>query len=108
MQAEADIQPGICGFRTLARARTGDGRSVEISLETDCDNVTRFAGVLADQMPLDAFKEIDPKGDNTVLGAGRAGRCCSDCIVPASVLKAMRVAADLALPKDATVAISGS
>ena len=107
MQAEADIQPGICGFRTMARAESSDGRAVDISLDTDCDNVNRFAEALAGEMPLDAFKEIDPRGDNTVLGAGRAGRCCSDCIVPASVLKAMRVAAELALPKDASVGITG-
>jgi hypothetical protein len=107
MQAEADIQPGICGFRTLARAETSDGRAVNIVLETDCDNVTRFAALLAERSPVDSFKEIDPRSENTVLAAGREGRCCTDCIVPASALKAMRVAAELAFPKDALVAISG-
>ena len=38
MRAEADIRPGICGFRTLARAETSDGRTVQLDLETDCDN----------------------------------------------------------------------
>jgi hypothetical protein len=107
MQAEADIQPGICGFRTLVRAETSDGRAVSVGVDTDCDNVTRFAALLSEQAPLDAYKEIDPRSDNTVLIAGRDGRCCTDCIVPASVLKAMRVAAELAFPKDALVAISG-
>jgi hypothetical protein len=107
MQAEADIRPGICGFRTLARAETSDGRSVQFALETDCDNVKRFAGVLAEQSPVDAFREIDTRQENTVLLAGRSGRCCTDCIVPAAVLKAMRVATELAFPKAAAVEISG-
>lgn len=107
MHAEADIQPGICGFRTLARAETSDGRAVSVVLDTDCDNVVRFAALLAERSPLDAFTEIDPRADNTVLAAGRDGRCCTDCIVPTAVLKAMRVAAELAFPKDALIAITG-
>lgn len=107
MLAEADIQPGICGFRTRARAETSDGRSVTIALETDCDNVVRFAALLEEQSPLDAYNEINPRAENTVLSAGRQGMCCTDCIVPASALKALRVAAELAFAKDAVVQISG-
>lgn len=107
MQAEADIRPGICGFRTRAVAETSDGRAVQFDLETDCDNVKRFAEALAEQSPVDAYHEIDTRVDNTVLAVGRSARCCTDCIVPASVLKAMRVAAELAFPKDAAVEISG-
>lgn len=106
MIGEADIQPGICGFRTRARAETTDGRSVSIALETDCDNVTRFAALLEEQSPLDAYNEINPRTENTVLAAGRQGMCCTDCIVPASTLKALRVAAELAFAKDAIVEIS--
>lgn len=106
MRAEADIRPGICGFRTLARTETSDGRTVQFDLETDCDNVKRFAEALAGQSPVDTYREIDTRAENTVLMAGRSGRCCTDCIVPASVLKAMRVAAELAFPKDASIEIS--
>ena len=106
MRAEADIRPGICGFRTQARAETSDGRTVQFDLETGCDNVKRFAEALAGQSPADACREIDTRVENTVLTAGRSGRCCTDCIVPASVLKAMRVAAELAFPKDASIEIS--
>jgi hypothetical protein len=108
MIGEADIQPGICGFRTRARAETTDGRAVTISLETDCDNVARFAALLDEQSPLDAYNEINPRAENTVLAAGRKGMCCTDCIVPASALKALRVAAELAFAKDAVVEITGS
>lgn len=107
MQGEADIRPGICGFRTIARAESSDGEAVDITLETDCPNVTRLAELLAEEMPLNAYREIDPRADNTVLTAGRASRCCTDCIVPASVLKAMRVAGELAFAKDASVTIAG-
>ena len=107
MQGEADIRPGICGFRTIARAESSDGQNVDIAIETDCPNVTRLVEALAEKLPLDAYKEIDPRAENTLLVTGRESRCCTDCIVPASVLKAMRVAAELAFAKDASVAISG-
>lgn len=106
MIGEADIQPGVCGFRTRARAETSDGRTVKIELETDCDNVVRFAALLEEQSPLDAYNEINPRAENTVLAAGRQGMCCTDCIVPASALKALRVAAELAFAKNALIEIS--
>jgi len=107
MIGEADIRPGICGFRTQARAESSDGRTVDIAFETDCDNVLRFAALLEEQSPLDAYNEINPRAENTILAAGRKGMCCTDCIVPASALKALRVAAELAFAKDAVVEISG-
>lgn len=107
MQGEADIRPGICGFRTIARAESNDGQTVDIAIETDCPNVTRLVDALAEKLPLDAYKEIDPRAENTLLVTGRESRCCTDCIVPASALKAMRVATELAFAKDASVAMSG-
>jgi hypothetical protein len=40
-----------------------------------------------------------------VLACGHEAAICTDCIVPASTLKALRVAARLALPADAAITI---
>jgi Family of unknown function (DUF6951) len=106
MKGTADVQAGICLHTTAITAETSDGRAVDLALETTCDNVQRLAAILDAAPPVDAYKEIDPRGESAVLAMGREAACCTDCIVPASALKAMRVATGLALPADAAIAIS--
>jgi len=104
-KGSADVQAGICGHRTSVAAQTDDGRRVAFALETTCDNIERFAVRLAAADPVDAYGEINPRGSSAVLACGHEAGVCTDCIVPASALKALRVAAGLALPADAAVAI---
>jgi Family of unknown function (DUF6951) len=103
MNATADVQAGICGHRTVLQAESTDGRAVTLGLETTCDNVRRLATRLTEHGPLDAYGEINPKGSSTVLALGHRAACCTDCIVPASALKALRVATRLALPADVAI-----
>ena len=87
-------------------ATTADGRHVEFAVETTCDNIERFAALLAEHETVDAYAEINPKGDSVVLACGHEGGCCIDCVVPAAALKAMRVAAGLALTADVSIGIT--
>ena len=105
MKGAADIQAGICGHRTTVRAETTDGRRVAFSIETTCDNIKRFLARLASAGPVDAYQEINPKASSEVLACGHEAAVCTDCIVPVSALKALRVATGLALPADAAIAI---
>lgn len=100
------MKAGICGHRSTVRAETVDGRQVQFAVETTCDNIRRFAARLAASDPFDAYKEINPKGSSDVLAHAQEAACCTDCIVPVSALKALRVATGLALPADAAVAIA--
>lgn len=106
MNGTADVQAGICGHRTTVRAGTADGRKVEFDVEATCDNIKRFAARLAAEGPVDAYKEINPRETSDVLTRGHEAGCCSDCIVPAAALKALRVATGLALAADVAIAIS--
>ncbi len=105
MKGEANVQAGICGHNTSVQAETNDGRHVAFTIETTCDNIERFKARLATGGPVDAYKEINPKASSEVLACGHEAAICSDCIVPASTLKALRVAAGLALPADAAITI---
>jgi hypothetical protein len=105
MKGEAHVQAGICGHHTTVQAETNDGRQVAFTIETTCDNIERFKARLAEGDPLDAYKEINPKASSQVLARGHEAHICTDCIVPASALKALRVATGLALPADAVIAI---
>lgn len=106
MKGTADVQAGICLHRTAITAETNDGRAVNLTMETTCDNVQRLAAILEAAPSVDAYKEINPSTESAVLAMGREARCCTDCIVPASALKALRVATGLALPADAAIALT--
>jgi hypothetical protein len=102
----ADVEAGICGHRTTIVADTSDGRSVTFTIETTCDNIMRFVSLVDEHGPFDAFAEIDPRRESSLLALGHEARCCTDCVVPAAALKALRVAAGLALPADVTIGIT--
>lgn len=104
--AVADIQAGICGHRTVARAVTDDGRATDFEVETTCDNIGRMMALLNERSPVDAYQEINPRAQSVLLACAREGGCCTDCIVPASLIKALRVATNLALPADVAIALS--
>ena len=105
MTGSADVQAGICGHRTRIAAETGDGRQVSFAVETTCDNIERLKERLAAQGTVDAYGEINPRAASTVTALAREAAICTDCIVPSAALKAMRVAAGLALPAGASIAI---
>jgi hypothetical protein len=106
MQARVDIVAGVCGHVTTAHAVGGIRHDVTFSIETDCENIRRLAEALQAGQPLDAQPESSPRSENTVLRAAREVFCCPDCVVPPSLLKVMRVAAELAPPADIAVAIA--
>jgi hypothetical protein len=97
VRGTADVQAGICLHTTAITAETNDGRAVDFTLATTCDNVKRLAAIFQAAPPVDAYTEIDPSADSAVLAMGREARCFTDCVVPASALKALRVATGLAL-----------
>jgi hypothetical protein len=105
MKGEASVQAGICGHHTTVQAETNDGRRVTFTVETTCDNIERFKARLAAGDTVDAYEEINPKASSGVLACGHEAALCTDCIVPAAALKALRVATGLALPADAAITI---
>ena len=108
MIARADIQAGICGFRTSALATAERSRSVRFTVETDCVTVAAPATAWTEQGDFDACDEIDPRTEGSLMpfvGANLHG-CCAGCAVPVGLFKAMQVAAGLALPKDIEIALS--
>jgi hypothetical protein len=98
----ATIDAGICGFITEVTAISADEQTVEFSVASPCE---RIQG-LAKRLPtVDAFREIGMGFEGAVHKAVRESLkgCCSGCVVPAGVFKAMQVVAGLALPKEASM-----
>jgi hypothetical protein len=106
MQGRVDVDAGTCLHKTTAYASTNDGRKVSFSVETTCANVERLAEALARVDGFDAYHEIDTRRESEILSAGKAARVCTDCVVPVSLLKALRIACGLALPKEVSIALA--
>jgi hypothetical protein len=108
MIARAEIQSGIWGFRTSALARAERIRSVRFTVESDCETVAALATAVTEHGVFDAFDEIDPGTEGSLMALVRANLhgCCAGCAVPVGLFKGMQVAAGLALPKDIEIALS--
>jgi len=102
--ATAIIHAGICGFTTKVEAIARPDGEVELRISSDCPSVQELAGPL---QRVDPMREISYRGElPAVLEAARAGLPHPACVVPAGILKAVEVAAGLALAAAASIELS--
>lgn len=100
----ATIHAGICGFKTTVVADSDDMQNVTFRIESDCEKIQS----LAEDFPsVDGYSEIGLGFDGVIHERVRAvlKGCCSGCVVPCGIFKAMQVAAGLALPAPASIEI---
>jgi hypothetical protein len=97
----AKIFSGICGFTTTVEAVMDGRHRVLLTIESECEAVRRLAAELTQVNP---FQEITFKGDGPLtLRLAAQHLCHTACPVPAGIIKAVEVAAGLALPADANI-----
>lgn len=103
--ARADIDAGICGFRTTVIARMAEG-SCRITIQSECEAVRKLAEALIE---VDPFREISFRGE-APLTLRMGARYCSHpaCPVPVGIIKTVEIASGLALPRDATIRLSSA
>lgn len=108
MNSKVDIDAGVCGFHTCARAASEDGQNVAFDIASGCEKIRGLADALIAKGPVNAYQEISPEGQSVVMAVVREHLkgCCAGCAVPVGIFKAMQVAASLALPKDIRIAIA--
>jgi hypothetical protein len=108
MKAIAEIDAGVCGFKTVAVVTCDDDQHANIEIHSGCEKVRAMAAALKAKGPVDAYQEISPAAESVVLGVAREALkgCCAACAAPVGVFKAMQVAAGLALPKDIGIRLS--
>lgn len=104
--ARVDIDPGICGLPTTVRAQMDDETyRCRISIESECASIRKMALELEE---VDPFREIAlRRGEGPeILLRGRQFCSHSACPVPVGIIKAVEVAAGLALPADVRMTVS--
>ena len=96
---------GICGMITEIRATSRDPSGmVSLDINTRCESIQALAYGLKVVNP---EKEISFKGDGPQTLRMAAKHCKhAACPVPSGILKAIEVAAGLALPKDASIKVT--
>lgn len=101
--AKATIHAGICGFTTVVQADCNDDQEASFTLHTDCPNYRPIDGVTYTE---DAFKLCFTKvGEGFIYETLRPHCVHGACPVPSGVIKAVEVAAGIALPKDAIIEV---
>lgn len=99
-----EIDAGVCGHVTKVRATRTDGYKVRLTVESSCPHVTNMA---VDLDEVDALHQIGLRqGLPHVLTTAYEHCAHAACPVPGGLIKAIEVAAGLALPRDVVMRIS--
>ncbi len=106
MAARVEIDAGICGMHTTVWAKTDMATyRCQLKITSSCEAIQK----LAQEIPeVNALQEISlRRGDGPeVLRKGMDICFHSACPVPVGIIKAVEVASQLALPKDAIIKVS--
>ena len=108
MKIKTQIAPGICNFDAVVTASTDDDQNVTFEFVSECETIKEFAGQVGEISPVDAIAALGPEENCILLKARKllqSKGCCEACVVPVATVKAMQVAAGLALPKDVSLTL---
>ena len=110
MKMRMRIAPGICNFNAVVTAESEDSQNVTFEFESECETIKEFAEQLDTISPVDAITTLGPEENPILLKARellQTKGCCDACVVPAATVKIMQVVANLALPKDVSLTMTG-
>ena len=97
------VDAGICGFTTTIQAVSADKQTVRISFESGCPHVIKAKEELT---AVDALQELFKKPHETTVYQTLSKHLPHvTCPLYSGFLKAIEVAAGMALPKNASISI---
>jgi hypothetical protein len=101
--SKAEISSGVCGHVSTVEASM-DGKVCKVAITSDCKAIQELALELTEVNPM---MEISCKRSTPqTLQLGMKHCYHAACPVPVGIIKAIEVAAKLALPKDAVIKVS--
>jgi hypothetical protein len=97
------ILSGVCGFQTQIQAVVDENYDVQLEITGDCAKIGNLAKELKQ---VSAFHEVgSPISDTETYRAASRCKLHAACPVPCGILKAVEVAAGLALPTDVHITV---
>ncbi len=104
--ARAEIFAGKCGFTTIVEATQTDNEQVRVTLTSACKGCQKLGAALS-EMEIDPLREISHRGEGSlILEMAPKYLAHPACPVPAGIVKAVEIAAGLALPADASIKLT--
>ncbi len=101
--SKATVHAGICGYTTTIEAQANSKYHVCLNIQSDCKHIQKLAENLSE---VNALQEISfRRGMPEALSRGAEFCTHAACPVPVGIIKAVEVAAGLALPKDVKIEI---
>ncbi len=97
---QVSVEPGICGFSCTIKARIKERWSVQLEINSGCEQIQNLSNLLKDITVKDLFLPITR--NPLYLSAEQAG-CHPSCAVPVAAVKATEVAMGTALPQEVKI-----
>jgi hypothetical protein len=101
--AKAEVNAGICGFNTTIQTEMVDD-ACKITIQSDCPAIQRMGAELTQVDPLQEISSRRKVPQTLQMGLKYCTHAA--CPVPVGIIKAVEVAASLALPADVTITVS--
>lgn len=95
------VDAGVCKMKTLITAKDNGAGMVDIQIKSDCPNVLKLSWKIE---PMSPYSEVEAEfSKSEVYKIADATIPHTACPVPAGIIKALEVAGDLGLKRDATI-----
>lgn len=95
--ATINVQPGICGMKSVIHAESEDGQTCRVTIDTPCEAIQALAAELGEVDGFSAAFSNFP--DNPVYQAAARHYKHAACPLPSAIIKAVEVTCELALPE---------
>lgn len=102
MNSKVIIEAGICGFTTEVLVKAEDMTKAEMEIKTNCPNIGKMKDEVHELNPLEEFIRSE-KGK--IMKSFNKHSVHASCPVVSGMIKAVEVAAGLALPKDVRITV---
>ncbi len=97
------VEPGVCGLTADIKVEMVDSMTAKISIDTQCKMIAKLVEDLGETVNVFDLLGMS-RNSEPLLEKGRAGtRIHAACPVISGIAKAAEAAAQLALPRDASI-----
>lgn len=97
------VDAGVCKMRTRIHAVQQDDLMIRLDIESDCPNVLKMSWRMK---PINPYTEVESKiCESEVYKWANEVLPHAACPVPCGMIKAVEVAGDLGIKRDATIVV---
>ena len=100
-EVEMNVDPGVCRFMTVIKAKCEDGMTVELDITSGCPAISKLGKEFKSIVSFEAVSM--PLNSNPLFVECAKHVLHAACPVPVALVKVCEVAGDLGLKKDVTL-----